>query len=69
MAALLPSATRPSWPAQPRRQERAEEVAQAGIGTINALAALGVEQGLTPEHSDRPGDGRPVARGVAAMHR
>ena len=32
------------------RQERAEEVAQAGIGTINALAALGVEQGLVPEH-------------------
>ena len=33
-----------------RRQERAEEVAQAGIGTINALAALGVEQGTHAEH-------------------
>ena len=34
----------------PDREKRAEHVAQAGIGTINALAALGVEQGLSPEH-------------------
>jgi len=34
----------------PRRRERAEHVAQGGIGTMNALAALGVEQGLSPEH-------------------
>jgi AcrR family transcriptional regulator len=33
----------------PRRRERAEHVAQGGIGTMNALAALGVEQGLSPE--------------------
>jgi AcrR family transcriptional regulator len=33
----------------PRRQERAEQVAQAGIGTMNALAALGIEQKLSPE--------------------
>jgi AcrR family transcriptional regulator len=31
------------------RRERAEQVAQAGIGTINGLAVLGVEQGLSPE--------------------
>ena len=33
----------------PRRQERAEHIAQGGIGTINGLAVLGVEQGLPPE--------------------
>jgi AcrR family transcriptional regulator len=33
----------------PRRRERAEHVAQGGIGTINGLAVLGVEQGLSPE--------------------
>ncbi len=32
------------------RQERAEHVAQGGIGTINGLAVLGVEKGLSPEH-------------------
>jgi AcrR family transcriptional regulator len=30
------------------RRQRAEQVAQAGIGTINGLAALGVEQELSP---------------------
>jgi AcrR family transcriptional regulator len=33
-----------------RRRERAEQIAQGGIGTMNALAALGVEQKLSPEH-------------------
>jgi AcrR family transcriptional regulator len=31
------------------RRERAEAVAQAAIGTMNALAALGVERGLSPK--------------------
>jgi AcrR family transcriptional regulator len=31
------------------RRQRAEQVAQAGIGTINGLAALGIEQGLSPQ--------------------
>jgi hypothetical protein len=30
------------------RRQRAEQVAQAAIGTINGLAVLGVEDGLTP---------------------
>jgi AcrR family transcriptional regulator len=48
MAALYLS--EPSFLAgYPRRRERAEQVAQAGIGTMNALAALGIEQGLSPE--------------------
>lgn len=33
----------------PRRRERAEHFAQGGIGAINGLAVLGVEQGLSPE--------------------
>jgi AcrR family transcriptional regulator len=35
----------------PRRRERAVQVAQGAIGTINALAALGIEEeeGLSPE--------------------
>jgi len=33
----------------PRREERARHVAQGGIGAINGLAVLGVEQGLSPE--------------------
>jgi AcrR family transcriptional regulator len=33
----------------PRRRERATHVAQGAIGTINALAALGIEEGLSPE--------------------
>jgi AcrR family transcriptional regulator len=33
----------------PRREERAQEVAQASIGVVNALAALAVERRLTPE--------------------
>ena len=33
----------------PRRQERAEHIAQGGIGAINGLAVLGVEQGVSPE--------------------
>jgi AcrR family transcriptional regulator len=33
----------------PRRRQRAEHIAQAVIGMINGLAALGVEQGLSPE--------------------
>ena len=33
----------------PHREERAEEVAQASIGVVNALAALAVEKKLTPE--------------------
>src|SRR5581483_784590 len=32
-----------------RRAERAEQIAQGVIGTINALAALGIQQRLTPE--------------------
>jgi AcrR family transcriptional regulator len=32
------------------RREHAEHIAQGAIGTINGLAVLGVEQGLTPEH-------------------
>lgn len=31
------------------RRRRAEHIAQAAIGTINGLAVLGVEDGLTPE--------------------
>jgi AcrR family transcriptional regulator len=31
------------------RERRAEQVAQAGIGVINALAALGIQQKLSPE--------------------
>jgi AcrR family transcriptional regulator len=31
------------------RRQRAEHVAQAAIGTMNGLAVLGVEDGLTPE--------------------
>src|SRR3954469_25575028 len=34
----------------PERQKRAEHIAQAGIGLVNALAALGVEQRLTPAY-------------------
>jgi hypothetical protein len=34
----------------PDRERRAEEVAQAGIGVINALAALGIERKVSPEH-------------------
>ena len=34
---------------EPNREERALEIAQAAIGAMNALAALGVEQGLPPE--------------------
>jgi len=33
----------------PDRERRAEHVAQAVMGTVNGLAALGVEQDLTPE--------------------
>ena len=33
----------------PRRQERAEQIAQGFIGAINGLAALGVEKKLSPE--------------------
>src|SRR4051812_26611405 len=33
----------------PRRDERAMHVAQGTIGAINAMAALGVEEGLSPE--------------------
>lgn len=33
----------------PRRQERAEHIAQGGIGTINGFAVLAVDPGLTPE--------------------
>jgi AcrR family transcriptional regulator len=33
----------------PRRSERAAHVAQGAIGAINALAALGIEEGLSPE--------------------
>ena len=33
----------------PRREERARRIAQAGIGVINGLALLGVEDGLTPD--------------------
>jgi AcrR family transcriptional regulator len=33
----------------PRRRERAEHIAQGGIGAMNGLAVLGVEQGLSPE--------------------
>ena len=33
----------------PRRQERAEHIAQAGIGAMNGLAVLAVEEDLTPE--------------------
>lgn len=32
------------------REQRAVHVAQAAIGTINALAALGVEEGLSPQY-------------------
>jgi AcrR family transcriptional regulator len=35
------------------RRARAEHIAQAAIGTINGLAVLGVEQGLTPERLTR----------------
>jgi AcrR family transcriptional regulator len=48
MAALYLS--EPSFLAgHPRRQERAEHIAQGGIGAINGLAVLGVEQGLSPD--------------------
>ena len=48
MAALYMS--EPSFLAgHPRRQERAERIAQGGIGAINGLAVLAVEQGLSPE--------------------
>jgi AcrR family transcriptional regulator len=48
MAALYLS--EPSFLAgHPRRRERAEHIAQGGIGTINGLAVLGVEQRLSPE--------------------
>lgn len=48
MAALYMS--EPSFLAGvPRRRERAEHIAQGGIWTINGLAALGVEQRLSPE--------------------
>lgn len=48
MAALY--MTEPSFLARhPRRQERAEHLAQGGIGAINGLAVLGVTDGLTPE--------------------
>ena len=33
----------------PRRRERAEQIAQGGIGAINGFAVLGVEDGLSPE--------------------
>jgi len=33
----------------PDRERRAEHVAQAVMGTVNGLAALGVEQNLSPE--------------------
>lgn len=33
----------------PNRQQRAEYVAQAAIGTINGLAVLGVDDGVSPE--------------------
>ena len=33
----------------PHRRRRAEHIAQGGIGTINGLAVLGVEQGVSPE--------------------
>ncbi len=49
MAALYMS--EPRWLAgHPARQERAEHIAQAGIGLVNALAALGVEQRLSPAY-------------------
>jgi len=48
MAALYLS--EPSFLARhPHRQARAEHIAQGGIGTINALATLGVDEGLSPE--------------------
>jgi AcrR family transcriptional regulator len=34
----------------PQRRQRAIEIAQAVIGTTNALAVLGVQRGLSPEH-------------------
>jgi len=35
---------------RPDREERAEHIALAVIGLVNALAALGVEKGLSPEY-------------------
>lgn len=34
---------------EPDRQARAEQIAQGGIGLVNGLAALGVEQRLSPD--------------------
>ena len=49
MAALY--LTNPSFLAgRADRQKRAEHIAQAGIGVVNALAALGVEQRLSPAY-------------------
>lgn len=35
---------------RPDRERRAEHIAQASMGLVNALAALGVEQRLPPDH-------------------
>jgi AcrR family transcriptional regulator len=35
---------------RPDREKRAEHIAQASMGLVNALAALGVEQRLSPEY-------------------
>jgi AcrR family transcriptional regulator len=48
MAALYLSEPR-FLPGMRRRKEHAEHLAQALIGMVNGLAALGVEQGLSPE--------------------
>jgi AcrR family transcriptional regulator len=51
----------------PRRGERAEEVAQAVIGTVMGLAAYGLERGLDPEHLADSAM-KLVWPGVEAMH-